>query len=190
MTPSSEYHDPFRLLGLWPASSVSKQCNEDPVGVPQAEEEDHPSWSSFAMDLCHAEEAIMTHHSSHSFPPTPMQSLLHTSDMMTEYFFQQFCMPNTWLAGLPQLYSGSHEKTALRHAMHVASMFLTGNQTGDYTAAETARSSYSRSLKLLNAALGDPVEKSKDETICAALVLHLVAVSQDSRKDKISIERG
>lgn len=169
-TPRSEHYDSFQTnLYASSAGSISDERSTD--------DQEYAAWFSRApgslrpLDAALAEQQALV-----SFAPSPAPWLLKAGDIMVQYFFEQIVMPNTWLDGLPQLYSRGRGTAALHYAIDAASRFLMVNQTGDYLMAEAAHRSYSRCLKLLNAALGNAAEKSKDQTICTVLILHLMNV--------------
>lgn len=171
MTPTSEYYESLQMMEAY--SGFPQSRTDEGID----ESDDNSAWFPFGLEVSHQPDAaLIEQRSTNSFFPSPPSLLLKTTDLMAEYFFQQVVMPKTWLAGLPQLYSHSHDESALRHAIHAASMFLMTNQTSDYSAAQAAHSSYSRCLRRLNSALGIASEKSKDQTICTVLVLHLMNV--------------
>ena len=116
--------------------------------------------------------------------PTPLQNLYLSGELiMTQNFFEQIVMDQTWLSFLPQLYYRTTNKLTINHAIHAASLFLFANKSGDYAAMNAARRSYGRSLTLLQTTLLDPLERVKDETLCAILLLHLINVSFDANQD-------
>lgn len=113
----------------------------------------------------------------HAQPSPSLELSLTGVEIMTQYFFDQIVMLDTWLADLPQLYARSFNGGTIKHAIHAASLLLLGNQSGHRSATNAAHRSYGRCLKLLNTSLGDVSKRLEDETLSAVLVLHLISVS-------------
>lgn len=161
-----------------------RKCSSGPVdsGTNTYEQETRISGLPWPSDPALSQETARSCYSSSSsscfFTSTPEKFLLSTIEIMTAYFFDQIVMFNTWLAGIPALYyAPSCEESPLRHAIQSASLFLLANQSADPAATGAARRSYGQCLRLLNSILGNPREKSSDETLCTVLILHLICVS-------------
>lgn len=172
VTPNSDVNDSFNITDFTSVSDLSSTNSFFSHDDGDAQ----TSTPTLLLDLYQPPKADSGTPPS-NFISTPSPWLLSSTDIMTEYFFEQLVMPNTWLAGLPELYSHACEHSAIRHAIQAASMFLLGNQSGDHVALANARQQYGRCLQLINTALGDVNEKIKDETICSVLVVHLISVS-------------
>jgi hypothetical protein len=176
VTPNSDVNDSFNITDFTYVADLSNTWNSF---FSHDDGDGQTSTPPLVMDSYQPPKPDSgTPPSNNISAPSPW--LLSSTDIMTEYFFEQLVMPNTWLAGLPELYSHACEHSAIRYAIQAASMFLLGNQSGDHMALATARRQYGRCLQLINTALGDVNEKIKDETICSVLVVHLISVNPAS----------
>ena len=111
----------------------------------------------------------------------PVPSSLRLSDTVisTCYFMHQLVIPVGWFPLIPQLYQVSESGGCLKWAVDAASMFLYANRTGNDQLVVPARTLYSSALNATNIAISDPVERLKDETFCAILILNIIDVNID-----------
>lgn len=114
-----------------------------------------------------------------SLPPPPIRDSLGLSDTFTStcYFMHQLVISVGWFALIPKLYEASGPGECLKRAVDAASMFLYANRTGKVQLSLQARHLYSFALSATTTAISDPMERLRDETLCAILILSITDVS-------------
>ena len=101
-------------------------------------------------------------------------------------FFDQLSMSTPegkavgWLYFLPQLYQDASAESCLIWTIKAAAYFLFENHFHTSQLLIKARECYGMALRSTNAAIQDPVEKLKDETLCTILLLNILDVREVS----------
>ena len=108
----------------------------------------------------------------------PVYGSLRLSDAVTStyYFMHQLVIPVGWYPLIPKFYQESGPEGCLKWAVDAASMFLYANRTGEDHLLIQARTLYSSALNAINITISDPVERLRDETLCAILILNIIDV--------------